>query len=626
MKKFNKIIACAMMALVGLSFTACSDDALDTNPYNKSGVNLLAFGPCPMERTHEIRITGTNMNAVDKVVFPHDATVSEAAVERSAFNNADAENIYVNIPDATVPGPIKLVAKGDTITSTGIITFDEPIEITSVTPETGINPGDIITISGDYVYNIASVTFTSGVVVTAEEFISTSRREIKVQVPLSAESGVITLSDGADWSLDWKNPLEILSAKITSVTPNSADFGNEITIKGTNLHTVETLMFAGGVQSEFTLVDNQTIKTTVPAECKSGAITLLLFSGNTVTSEEFSVPTISISGINQSEDIIPGDVITITGENFDRIKTVTLPGAGNITDYKVEGNTLTFTVPDGFVDGDIVLTQNSNISASISVKIRKMAGIVWMGNVECTAAWSGSLGVFNWEPYFADFQAAMSGPGIMTLGIEVTGNDPMIKIAGSDWNSPVFENVPEDCVLHPAADAKEVTIEVTAADLARAFPGGFVIYGCNYKLKYVKYVVTGAEQVLWEGTFDEPNWTNWEVGKGTHGDGNPNMFSEAGIKEGQILRVYVEPKDENWWQIQFFDGHWGGLTETGSDTGADNGNNVNPNVYTLGDDKCIKFELSKSTVEKLTTLNDWGAAWIIQCENMIVKKITVANN
>ena len=69
MKKIYNVLAVLLVVLMGLSLAACSSDEYDTNPYNKSGVNLLAFGPSPNTRSQEIRITGTNLTAVNKVVF-----------------------------------------------------------------------------------------------------------------------------------------------------------------------------------------------------------------------------------------------------------------------------------------------------------------------------------------------------------------------------------------------------------------------------------------------------------------------------------------------------------------------------------------------------------------------------
>ena len=49
MKIYRKLSVMAMAALVtATGFTSCSSDDLDTNQYNKSGVNILAFGPMPI--------------------------------------------------------------------------------------------------------------------------------------------------------------------------------------------------------------------------------------------------------------------------------------------------------------------------------------------------------------------------------------------------------------------------------------------------------------------------------------------------------------------------------------------------------------------------------------------------
>ena len=95
MNKLYRLFTLSLVALLGLSLTGCSEDNLDTNPYNKSGVNIVAFGPSPILRTHEIRITGTNLESVSSVAFPGEGAV----VEKAAFNKVDNRDIYVNVPD-----------------------------------------------------------------------------------------------------------------------------------------------------------------------------------------------------------------------------------------------------------------------------------------------------------------------------------------------------------------------------------------------------------------------------------------------------------------------------------------------------------------------------------------------
>ena len=338
MNKINKVFTLLVVALVGLSLAGCSEDNLDTNPYSKSGVNIVGFGPSPILRTHEIRITGTSLGSVSEVVF-----AGKVPVERSAFNKADDQNIYVNVPDASLAGKIRLVVGTDTVaTSVTPLTFEEPIEITSVSPTEGLSAGDEVTVKGDYLYNIYQAIFTSGVTgaaVEAEDFTYVSRREIRFRVPLAAESGVITFTDGADWEEDYKDPVTINTASVSGITA-SADFGQQIQITGSNLHTVESVIFPGGVSAEFNVsADHKTITATVPAECKSGAVSLLLYSGAALSTGEFAVPTVTIDSAEPNKDLIEGDVVVLTGEHFDRVTGVTLPGYGDLdaADYNNDG-------------------------------------------------------------------------------------------------------------------------------------------------------------------------------------------------------------------------------------------------------------------------------------------------
>ena len=624
MKKIYNIFALLVIALIGLSLTSCSEDEYDTNPYSKSGVNLLAFGPSPILRNNEIRITGTNMTKVDKVVFP-----GNAIVERSGFNSVDAENIYVNVPDESIPGNIRLVVGNDTIVSEGTLTFEEPIEVTSVSPVTGLNAGDEVSIKGDYVYNIAEVVFTCGVAgapVLAEDFTYVSRREIRVRVPLSAESGVITMNDGADWELEWKTPLEILTATATAITPAETDFGQQIRITGTNLHIVESVIFPGGLSSDFTVSDDhRTITTSVPDETKPGAITLLLYSGAAISTPEFSVPTVSITSVEPNKDLVEGDQVVITGVNFDRIKEVQLPGIGQITDYTISGNTLTFTVPADMADGDVVLVQNSNISVSAAVEMRKLFGVIWQGK-ENLSGWS-NWGVFNWDgDKWLKFQEAISGPGELTFHFVVTNNDPAFNLRMGDWSTP-FSNISlpygDDGNIHPAADATDVVIQLSAEEREKMFADGgmgMVIWGDGIQLQYIKFVAAGAELVLWEGNEDMAGWGN-NFGIGT--DTSPELAA-LNPHEGSVVRFYGTAtgfEGDNEWQVKIEEGHWGGTyaafaaTEHDEFTACDLAANGG----------CMKMTLTQAMLDAAYTQQGWGNTFIVHGKNFILTKVTVAD-
>ena len=626
MKKYKNIFTLAVVALLGLSLTACSEDDYNTNPYSKSGVNLLAFGPSPNTRSQQIRITGTNMQLVDKVIFAGGTleragqiiNIQGAEVEKANFNSVDNENIYVNIPDETVPGKIRLVAGNDTITSEGSLTFEEPIEVSSITPTEGLNAGDEISIKGDYVYNIAEVIFTSGVSgapVLAQDFTYVSRKEIRLRVPLAAESGVVTMTDGDEWELEYKDPVTIITAMVTGVTP-AADFGQQIQITGVNLHTVESVLFPGGVAAEFTVSDDhKTITAIVPAECKSGAISLLLYSGAALSTDNFAVPTVTITSAEPNKDLIEGDVVTLTGENFDRVTGVMLPGYGDLApeDYTITGNQLVFIVPADMTDGDVVLTQNAYITASIGVEMRKLEGVIWMGK-ENLNGWS-NWGVFNWDgDKWKKFQEAISGPGQLTLHFVATNDSPIFNLRMGDWSTPFSDiSMPygDDGNIRPDKNATDIVINLTAEERETMFADGgkgIVMWGDGVQLQYVKFIAAGAERTLWEGNEDLSDGYQPYIGSDAGAE-----FKELEVTAGNVVRFYIEPTEEGWY-FEVFEGHWG--PQYGKWTGENTD-------LTVGQQGPVALTLTQAMIDAALTQQWWGGIFVVQGKVKLTK-VTVA--
>ena len=559
MKKIYNVFALLVVALVGLSLTACSEDDYDTNPYNTSGVNLLAFGPSPTTRAQEIRITGTSLNSVDKVVFPGGTleragkiiNIAGAEVEKAAFKSVDSENIYVNIPDESVPGKIRLVAGSDTIVSVGTLTFLEPITVTSISPTTGLNAGDEISIKGDYVYNIAEVIFPSGVSgapVLAEDFTYVSRHEIRVIVPLAAESGTLSFNDGADWEEEFKTPLEVITASVSSITEKT-DFGQQIQIVGVNLHTVESVIFPGGVTADFTVSDDHTtITATVPAETKSGAVSLLLYSGDAITTDELKVPTVTITSFSKTKDIKVGDVITITGENLDRISSISLPGYGILSDeeYTISGNTLTFTVPEGMTDGKMLIVQNSFISIEQGLMMYSEAPeiVIWAGS-KTIGNWDGSMGDLSWGGY--DWSTVQPGQVLSVyLTPDLSNGWSQIRLGNGSWAA--LPSTGGEIAL--TADMDKVTVALTQADINELVNnGGLVLCGAYYTV--TKVTLSVLETVLWKGELGPTNWS---------GDKSITLTDDmkAELQAGRTMGIEFKC-DEGGGQVEICGTWWTGL-------------------------------------------------------------------
>ena len=604
MKNFKHIFTLSLVALVGLSLTGCSSDNLDTNPYNKSGVNLVAFGPSPILRTQEIRITGTNLTQVTAVAFP-----GGASVEKGSFNKVDDRDIYVNVPDESVPGQIKLMVGSEAVSSSvSPITFVEPIEVSSVTPVTGLNAGDEITVKGEYVYNIYEAIFTSGVTgaaVRAEDFTYVSRHEIRFLVPLGAESGEIVFTDGADWEYEYETPLEVLPATYTGISTTTTDFGQQNQISGTNLHTVETVMFPGGVAAEFTVSDDhKTLSTTVPAETKSGAITLVLYSGASLTTAEVSVPTLTVSKVSKDKDLRVGDVITITGENFDRIATISLPGYGMLAEneYKLSGNTLTITIPDGTTDGNLEIVQNSFISVSHKLMMFSEAPetAIWTGNFTI-AGWDVGMQDLAWGGY--DWSTAVAGQTLTVyLTPDMSEGWSQIRVGNGSW-----------AALPGTADVNELTAEDTKFTVTLTQEmidemvnnGGLVICGAYFTV--TKITLSVLEETIWSGSFSLGAWENGLQDLAWGG------YDWSQVSAGTTLKLYYEVDPSvGYINIRFGNGSWAAL----------------PSTVDWGNDGNASPDPSETTIETRLTADDMdqllNAGGLVICgAGIVCKKIVL---
>lgn len=129
------------------------------------------------------------------------------------------------------------------------------------------------------------------------------------------------------------------------------------------------------------------------------------------------------------------------------------------------------------------------------------------------------------------------------------------------------------------------------------------------KIELVREI--SQEVTVWEGNVDLGAWSvNYEV--------KPNdMFVTNPISAGQKLRFYVTPTSD-WWQMQLFNGHWGGMVLPESAAG---NNNLNAGSNTITPEGYIEVTVTDLMVEELTTMIDWGYAMIIQGESLIVTKI-----
>ena len=261
--------------------------------------------------------------------------------------------------------------KGDITTKTEL-TFTEPIDLASVSP-LEVNPGEVITITGEYLNLIKEIIFADNVIVT--EFESQERKEIKVKVPVEAKTGQIIISDGAEIP-NWIYSEEMLTVALPTYTKSSTGTikaGSSLVIEGENLNWVSSVKFGDVEVSEITVSeDAKTLTVVVPATAKSGAVTLVCYSGAEVAAGKIAtvVPT-DLSAV--PEIVKNGTDITITGKDLDLIVSATFPNVSEAVELKqgASATQITLTVPELAQDGDIALNLFNGESVTIAYKTLK---------------------------------------------------------------------------------------------------------------------------------------------------------------------------------------------------------------------------------------------------------------
>lgn len=342
-------------------FSACEQDEK-----NSTTIELQAFGPSPALRGGELQFIGANLNQVTAVVLPNNIEITEIEV-------VSPTTIKITIPQETAEGYVVLkTPQGDIETKTRL-TFLEPISIESITP-LQVKAGQTMTINGDYLNLIAEVIFMDNVVVDSADFVSQSRDKIEVIVPVEAQTGIITLSNGAEIpAVVYSDEIiEVALPTITSVAPfNNVKPGNSVVITGTNLDLVESVIVPDKQTVPFTLNSAKTaITITLPEDVKDGAITLVAFSGVEVVAADDLVVAAPTATTLAPVPVKNGNNLTITGTNLELIKSITFPNVADaVTVFQATSTQIIVEVPEKAQAGNVVLATAAGKTVSIAMTL-----------------------------------------------------------------------------------------------------------------------------------------------------------------------------------------------------------------------------------------------------------------
>lgn len=421
-----------------------------------------------------------------------------------------------------------------------------------------------------------------------------SAEEIRVIVPQTALPGYVTLMLRNGESIVTKTQLTYSEpVSIESFSPESVRPGDVLTIKGEYLNLMHQVIFAENVivsdeviaeeeateaTSKFLKHTRNEIQVRVPEEAQSGKI--ILSDGaeipNRLYSEvELQVVLPSVAEVADYNNIKPGAIMTVTGENFDLVKEVRMEnGEAMPFTYSAEQKALTFTIPRGAVNGPIYVVPASGVLVQVAEIKMATPEDVKAQETEITAGKELTLTGKNMDMIAAvlfpgvektvepsslsETEVKVMVPGeaqsgmiqlVLTSGETISGLE--LTITAPKYCHIVDENVltmndyfvGEDMVVDVVNIGELAEVQIDGTKVSHTFSDSQLTIpvpqtaGHDSSVELIskdgtckKYTISFAK-VIWEGSSDIGNWGgNQELGW----DG----YDWSSVHPGTIITVY----------------------------------------------------------------------------------------
>lgn len=240
--------------------------------------------------------------------------------------------------------------------------------------------GGTLYLYGTNLDQIESVNLPGADPITAYEILQSGyNSKISIQVPAEkCEPGQIVLKTkkGGEITsvspITYREDIEITKFFVGSEGTMVGNVGDVVTIKGDYLNLMHGVIFAGSdtiKEAEFVGHDRYTIQVKIPAEARTGVITLTdtIKDGTSLeTKEELTINTPEATPI-KDRNIKAGEILSIKGTSFDQIVSVKFEGATvNAADFKSQSVAeITVAVPAKATDGTFYVVTKSGIEVPV---------------------------------------------------------------------------------------------------------------------------------------------------------------------------------------------------------------------------------------------------------------------
>lgn len=559
------------------------------------------FAPAVVQPGAVLTINGEYLNLVNEVIFADNVTVNaEDFVSQSRYK------IEVTVPEEARTGKV-ILSDGAEIPNW--IYSDEILQVTTPVVDKVTTPrgtaaqqetvacklGETVTVSGQFFNLVAGVTIgdaeTSYITVEEDQLtVSDDGKTLSFTLPAEAPDGDIDLICRSGVAI----PVAILETVAPTecvASPNPAKNGQPLTISGKDLDVVASIEMPNVSDAvEFNCNDGKIVIPAVPASAQEGNLVLRMANGKGVEVAYTLVKPV-VTAYNPNP-VSAGGALTVQGKDLDLVASVNFGEGSDVAEASVsaDGTSMTLTVPMNaasgaptlnLINGTTVVAPEITVNEATFCYVKELPG----EDVELKAGAAMTLVVAN---------------GDKLTGVEVNGAS--VQYVLTEGNKLII-GLPESC----GASTK------------------IRLVSSNGEITYTLDVTPNTEvnTVIWTGAVDLNAWSiNWQFGDGTQSAGeDPLAFTKIALAEGDVIHLYATAYND-WWQIQFFNGHWEAQTSIGDTFG--NGNNINSGIASL-EKGYLDIVVTAQMLTEFTTYNDWGYCWILQGEGVVITKISVTH-
>ncbi len=601
MKNIFKLSILSIFAAV--LAVSCTTEKLDTAQYSDKDVRLVSYGPNPVMRGGALTFIGSNLDKIVEVTVPGVSPITNIEVVSSGAQS----EIRVILPaEGPEVGTVTLKSSdGETFTTKTELSYTEPIVLDSFsTAFTPAFPGDVLSLKGDYMNLVKSVTFEGGESVAVENI---DRHNATVVIPATAITGKIVLSDEGEIAnlIYSEADLQIGDPTVSSVKANAWKPGETATVSGVHLEMIKAIKLAGDVTVEEVAVseDGKSLSFEIPALAQSGEVNAVSYADKSFKAGKVTmvVPTNLVA---PSAAVKAGSEIKITGKDLDVVSSVDFPSAaGQSFTADEKGTSLTVTVPATATEGEITLNMANGDKVTAPYSLVK-AAVTAVSPVELMAGEKITVTGTDLDLISAatlggkDVEFAANADGtdllITTVNTSVSGKivltqangekiEPSEEIKLSYESFIIVNEMPSQAHIGELVTLKgenflmieniyigdaKVTSYGTRTDNEISFIMPYNKIG-TYPMVFnllsgdsetcptqIEVLLEQTFQTIWSGSFNCGSW-----------GGNQDLawggFDWSKVKAGQTLRFTLEQDaSQTWWQLALRHGdNWGELPE-----------------------------------------------------------------